>query len=98
MKRELLKFGIVSFVIFILLMIAMVGLGRTATRTADQLLDPWFTFCAAVTPDSWETQGNILLGLFWLVSGLFAYSMLISAVLVSMTSAIIHAHRARLPS
>ena len=40
-------------------------------------LDSWRELCAAITPEQWQAQGNILLGLMWLFSGVVAYSMII---------------------
>ncbi len=42
-----------------------------------ELLESWRDLCAHVTPDEWQVQGNILLGLVWLFTGVLAYSMLI---------------------
>jgi hypothetical protein len=49
-------------------------------RVADyyfDLLDSWRDLCAYITPEEWQVQGNILLGLVWLFTGVVAYSMLI---------------------
>ena len=42
-----------------------------------ELLGSWRDLCARFTPDEWQVQGNILLGLVWLFTGVLAYSMLI---------------------
>jgi hypothetical protein len=82
MRKTLLQLGTLSAILCALSLIFLVTLGRTATRAADALLAPWFSVCAAVTPDAWEAKGNIILGLVWMVSGLVAYCILISAALV----------------
>lgn len=82
MKRILLQFGVVTGIVCLLPLIAMLVMGRPATDAAEALLDPWFVVCSAITPDSWETQGNIIMGLIWVVSGAVAYSILISTALV----------------
>ena len=41
------------------------------------LLGPWHDLCATVTPEEWQIQGNILLGLIWIFAGVLAYSMII---------------------
>ena len=40
------------------------------------LLGPWRDLSAKVTPEEWQVQGNILLGLIWLFTGVLAYSMI----------------------
>jgi hypothetical protein len=42
-----------------------------------ELLESWRDLCAHITPDEWQVQGNILLGLVWLFTGVLAYSMII---------------------
>lgn len=49
---------------------------------AEVFLEPWFVFCRYVTPLSWQTLGNIPLGLSLLVTGLGFYSMLVGAICV----------------
>jgi len=57
---------------------------RTAFEIAETLLAPWFVICRALTPPSWIVErGNMLLGMMWIFSGCFAYSMLISTCLVT---------------
>jgi hypothetical protein len=88
MKRRLLQFGVVTAIVCVLPLIAMLLMGRPATNAAEAFLDPWFVACSAITPDSWETQGNIIMGLIWVVSGAVVYSILISAALVVVWSAL----------
>jgi hypothetical protein len=95
MKRRLLPFGAVTAIICALALITMLVIGRPATAFAEALLNPWFMVCSAITPDSWEPRGNIIMGLMWMVSGFVVYSILISAALVIVWSAIERYQRER---
>lgn len=46
------------------------------------LLEPWRDLCAYITPEKWQIQGNILLGLMWLFSGVVVCAAVISMVCV----------------
>jgi len=65
-------------------MIAIILFERASIDLAELILKPWFGLCRAVTPMAWQTQGNILLGLMWLVSGVVVYSMVMGAALVGI--------------
>jgi hypothetical protein len=43
-------------------------------------MTPWLAFCQNVAPEAWQTRGNILLGLMWLISGTVIYCLLIGAI------------------
>ena len=49
---------------------------------------PWLKLCAAVTPEAWQVQGNILLGLGWLVSGVVVYSLIVGALVAAVLAAV----------
>jgi hypothetical protein len=49
-------------------------------EAAELVMQPWFAFCRVVTSEAWQTQGNILLGLSWMFSGVFVYASLIGVV------------------
>jgi len=73
-----------TYLVFLSLLIPFWLFERTAFEVAEVLLAPWFLACRALTPSSWIAErGNILLAMMWLFSGAFAYSMLISACLVT---------------
>jgi len=48
------------------------------------VMQPWFAFCRLITPDAWQTQGNIPLGLSWMISGVLFYASLLSATAVGL--------------
>lgn len=60
-----------------LALVFMLLFDRVSTDIADVVMEPWFGLCEAVTPEAWQTQGNIPLGLIWLISGVLVYSMVI---------------------
>lgn len=53
---------------------------RTATDIAEVRPKPWFGFCESLTPSAWQSQGDSLLGLGGLVSGVLIWSLLVGAV------------------
>jgi len=46
------------------------------------LLEPWRELCAYITPEDWQVQGNILLGLVWLFSGVIVWAAVIGMACV----------------
>ena len=70
---------------------------ETAFEVAGTLLAPWFVICRTLAPPSWIAErGNILLAMMWLFSGCFAYSMLISACLVTGSRFLTRSHLVQL--
>lgn len=61
-------------------MIALVIDAKVMIETFEPLFELWLDLCRAITPDSWETLGNILLGLAWMGSGILFYSASFGAV------------------
>ncbi len=65
-------------------MVSLIGLfindGQLVFSIYEPLLRPWGALCRAITPDSWQTMGNILLGLAWMGSGILVYSALLGAI------------------
>ena len=55
---------------------------ESAVEFADNLLEPWLDLCAVITPEQWQVQGNILLGLMWIFSGVIVYSTIIGMACV----------------
>jgi len=49
---------------------------RAGTRVTGPLLQPWVAVCRALTPSAWQTRGNLLLGLMWVLSGVAVYSII----------------------
>ena len=45
-------------------------------------MQPWFAFCRFVSPEEWQTLGNIPLGLSWMISGVLFYASLLGATAV----------------
>ncbi len=73
-----------TYLVFLVSLILFWLFEKTAFEVAETLFAPWFLICKALTPSSWIAErGNILLAMMWLFSGSFAYSMLISACLVT---------------
>jgi heme/copper-type cytochrome/quinol oxidase subunit 2 len=70
----------------VLLLIALAVSGQSGTQIADFVLAPWFYICIAATPQSWQTQGNILLGMMWLMSGLVVYSSIFGLLFTMLRS------------
>ena len=73
-----------THLVFLFFIIAFWLFEQATVEIAETLLAPWFVICRALTPPSWIAErGNILLAMMWLFSGCFAYSMLISACLMT---------------
>jgi len=48
------------------------------------VMQPWFAFCRFVSPEEWQTLGNIPLGLSWMISGVLFYASLLGATAVAL--------------
>ena len=48
------------------------------------VMQPWLAFCRFVSPEEWQTLGNIPLGLSWMISGVFFYASLLGATAVGL--------------
>lgn len=77
MKRALMRWGLFAACACVLALLALVLFERPAILAAEAVMGPWFALCRLATPSSWQVQGNILLGLMWLVSGVIVYSVVI---------------------
>ena len=53
---------------------------RTAGRLTEVVLEPWLALCRRVTPEAWQTQGNVPLGLLWLLAGMLVGSAALAAL------------------
>ena len=47
-------------------------------------MQPWLAFCRFVSPEEWQTLGNIPLGLSWMISGVLFYASLLGATAVGL--------------
>ena len=82
MTTRFTQWWIMTGSVFVLMFLAVM-LSRTLTYALDWLLHPWFLFCEAITPQVWQTKGNMLLGMMWLLSGIIAYSATTGALIVA---------------
>jgi len=76
------KWILVTGFVFLFSSLAMVLFNEVAMFFMEPLMDPWLQICKSITPIEWWTLGNIPLALLILLSGLFVYSMAISAVVI----------------
>ena len=93
MRRQMLRVAMIGGGLSILWVALFVWSGSSAMSrpVADvmfTLLEPWKQLCKAVTPDSWWTRGNILLGVMCAISGIVVYSILIRCILVGFIAAV----------
>ena len=82
MKQRLTQWALIASALCLLSLLAALLFERAFLEVAEPMLNPWLGFCQAVTPEAWQTRGNVLLGLAWLLSGLAVYSVLIGAIFV----------------
>jgi hypothetical protein len=88
MKRRFIQWILCSGVIALVSLVGLVINGQLVFSIFEPLLRPWIVLCRAITPDSWQTMGNILLGLAWMGSGILVYSALFGAVATLLLSLI----------
>ena len=88
MKRRFSQWGICSGVIALVSLIGLVINGQLVISIIEPLLSPWIALCRVITPDSWQTMGNIPLALAWLGSGILVYSALLGAIATLLLSLI----------
>jgi hypothetical protein len=50
---------------------------------AHRLFEPAFSICRAVTPASWQTMGNVLLGFTWIAAASMMYGAFIALVVLT---------------
>lgn len=58
-----------------------------AQRATFTLLEPWRALCRLVTPEAWQTPGNILLAVFSAFFGIAVYSIVSGAALAAIVAA-----------
>lgn len=87
MKRRFMQWGLCSGIAAVVSLVGLLLFDRVVISILEPLLGPWIRLCQAITPDSWEVQGNILLGLTWMISGLLVTCMLIGAIATLLLSA-----------
>ena len=81
MKRRFIQWSLCSGVIALVSLIGLfINDGQLVFSIYEPLLRPWIFLCRAITPDSWQTMGNILLGLARMGSGILVYSALLGAI------------------
>ena len=91
MKRFILRWVTLGVGLFVLFVLLLQVSEPVAKSVIEPLMNPWLAICQTVTPEAWQTDGNILLGLGWLVSGALVYSMLLSAVILAIRGLIVKA-------
>ena len=87
------KWILVTGFVFLFSSLAIVLFDEAAMTIVEPLMNPWLAICRALTPIGWQTLGNIPLGMMWLFSGLFMYSLIIGAVaifLLGITKKVLH--------
>lgn len=88
MKRRFIQWALCSGISAAVSLVGLAINGEVVGSILLPLLRPWFYLCRAITPDSWQTMGNILLGLAWLGSGILVYSALFGAIATLLLSLI----------
>ena len=73
--------------VFIVWASLFIAFESVAMPTFD-LLESWRQFFVMITPESWHVRGNILLGVFCALSGIFVYSAAVGIVFVVLGSII----------
>ena len=79
------KWILVTGFVFLFSSLAIVLFDEAAMTIVEPLMNPWLAICRALTPIGWQTLGNIPLGMMWLFSGLFVYSMITGAVAILLS-------------
>ncbi|MCP4849354.1 MAG: hypothetical protein GY899_15550 [Verrucomicrobiaceae bacterium] len=82
MMRRLWQWFFFTALVCSLALAALVFFEQPVVDFAVNLLEPWRGLCAAITPEQWQVQGNILLGLMWLFSGVIVYAAAIGMACV----------------
>ena len=83
MNRKSSQWMLFTGIVFLSSLGGLILFERAGAEVAEALLTPWFAICRAITPMSWQTQGNILLGMMWLVCGVAVYSIFIGTCLAT---------------
>ena len=73
--------------VFIVWASLFIAIESVAMPTFD-LLQTWKQLFLKMTPESWQVRGNILLGVFCAISGIFVYSASVAVVLLLLGSII----------
>ncbi len=83
MKTYMFKWLKLSSIIFCTILLLVLLSGRLGTDILEFVMNPWFNFFSAITPNDWQVRGNILLGLMFLISGLAFYSAILSGIWIA---------------
>lgn len=87
-KRRFIQWALSSALAAIVSLVGLVVNGERLFPVFEPLLDPWIVLCRAITPDSWQTMGNIPLALAWIGSGIVVYSGVLGALLTLLLAMI----------
>lgn len=49
---------------------------RKGMELTESILMPWLEICRDLTPENWQKQGNIILGMVWFFSGVVVCSVI----------------------
>jgi hypothetical protein len=80
--RWLARFAVVSMSATLAWgVLAVVLINARREEVIDQVFSPAFTLCDWVTPDEWQTLGNIPLGLFWIATAIALYGIATGVVI-----------------
>jgi hypothetical protein len=83
MKRRFVQWSLISAGAGSLVLVGLLIFPKLSIALVEPLLEPWLAICRALTPEAWQVQGNILLGMGWMISGVALYSLLAGAVAVA---------------
>ena len=70
--------------LFVLFLLFALLFERAFVDLVEVVMQPWFAFCRFVTPEAWQTLGNIPIGLFWMISGVLVCAFLLGAIVVAL--------------
>ena len=82
MIRRLWQWFFFTALVCALALAALFFFEQPVVDFAVNMLDSWRELCAAITPEEWHVQGNILRELMWLFSGVIVYSTIIGMACV----------------
>ena len=81
MPSYLRRSSIATLVVGLTLGLGLLLIPETTMAVLEAPLDPWFDLCRYVTPQEWQTMGNITMAMLWLFSGVTVLSILTGAVI-----------------
>ena len=84
MKRLFSRWILVSGILSVGFLLFALLFERAFVDLIELVMQPWFAFSQFVTPEEWQTLGNIPLGLSWMISGVLFYASLLGATAVAL--------------